>query len=68
VGKTVGDNSMSSLMESRAPFLVLFRKRVCGPLANSLFHHRPDKLHLIDSTLEKAHHQQMTQSKNLLNY
>ena len=21
---------------------ILFHKRVCGPLANSLFHHRPD--------------------------
>ncbi len=36
---------------------VLFHKRVCGPLANSLFHHRPDKAHIIDSRLEKAYHQ-----------
>ena len=35
---------------------VLFHKRVCGPLANSLFQHRPDTLHIIDSTLEKAYH------------
>jgi hypothetical protein len=39
-----------------AAMFVLFHKRVCGPLANSLFHHRPDKSHLIDSTLEKAYH------------
>jgi DNA-binding PadR family transcriptional regulator len=39
-----------------AAMFVLFHKRVCGPLANSLFHHRPDKFHLIDSTLEKAYH------------
>jgi len=27
-----------------AAFLfILFHKRVCGPLANSLFHHRPNK-------------------------
>jgi hypothetical protein len=39
-----------------AAMFVLFHKRVCGPLANSLFHHRPDKLHLIDSSLEKAYH------------
>lgn len=36
---------------------VLFHKRVCGPLANSLFHHRPRKAHLVDSNLEKAYHQ-----------
>lgn len=35
---------------------VLFHKRVCGPLANSLFQHRPDKLHIVDSALEKAYH------------
>ena len=35
---------------------VLFHKRVCGPLANSLFHHRPDKAHVIDCKLEKAYH------------
>ena len=39
-----------------AAMFVLFHKRVCGPLANSLFHHRPDKLHIIDSSLEKAYH------------
>lgn len=39
-----------------AAMFVLFHKRVCGPLANSLFHHRPDKLHVIDSALEKAYH------------
>ncbi len=25
-----------------ALIFILFHKRVCGPLANSLFHHRPD--------------------------
>jgi hypothetical protein len=39
-----------------AAMFVLFHKLVCGPLANSLFHHRPDKLHLVNSTLEKAYH------------
>ena len=39
-----------------AATFVLFHKRVCGPLANSLFHHRPDKLHLIHSSLEKVCH------------
>ena len=26
-----------------ALMFILFHKRVCGPLANSLFHHRPDE-------------------------
>ena len=39
-----------------AAMFVLFHKRVCGPLANSLFHHRPDKLHVVNSALEKAYH------------
>jgi hypothetical protein len=39
-----------------AAMFVLFHKRVCGPLANSLFHHRPDKTLVIDSKLEKAYH------------
>ena len=39
-----------------ATMFVLFHKRVCGPLANSLFHHRPNKHHVINSKLEKAYH------------
>ena len=39
-----------------AAMFVLFHKRLCGPLANSLFHHRPDKHSVIDSKLEKAYH------------
>jgi hypothetical protein len=35
---------------------VLFHKRICGPLANSLFHHRPENLDVVDSKLEKAYH------------
>jgi hypothetical protein len=35
---------------------VLFHKRVCGPLANSLFHHRPSRYSIINSKLEKAYH------------
>jgi hypothetical protein len=37
------------------PFFVLFHKRLCGPLANSLFHFRPDSTHLLKSDLEKAY-------------
>ncbi len=35
---------------------VLFHKRVCGPLANSLFHHRSDKNFVAESKLERAYH------------
>ncbi len=39
-----------------AAMFVLFHKRLFGPLANSLFHHRPNKHYVIDSKLEKAYH------------
>jgi hypothetical protein len=35
---------------------VLFHQRLDGPLANSLFHHRPDANFQPDSKLEKAVH------------
>lgn len=49
-----------------ATMFVLFHKRVCGPLANSLFQHRPDKLHVIDSRLEKAYHRADDSIENIL--
>jgi hypothetical protein len=36
------------------PF-VLFHQRVCGPLANSLFHHRPTQTHGPQSKIEAAY-------------
>ena len=39
-----------------ALLFVLFHQRLCGPLANSLFHHRPDANFLPDSKLEAAVH------------
>lgn len=39
-----------------ATMFVLFHKRLCGPLANSLFHHRPNKNFIANSKLEKAYH------------
>jgi hypothetical protein len=36
---------------------VLFHKRLCGPLANSLFHFQPNPKFTIKSKLEKAYHQ-----------
>jgi hypothetical protein len=35
---------------------ILFHKRVCGPLANSLFHHRPDEKLKPASKVENAYY------------
>ena len=35
---------------------VLFHKQLCGPLANSLFHHQPDRQTRPNSKLEAAYH------------
>jgi hypothetical protein len=39
-----------------ALLFILFHKRVCGPLANSLFHHRPDPNLQPPSKIETAYH------------
>jgi hypothetical protein len=39
-----------------ALLFILFHKRVCGPLANSLFHHRPDEALKPASKIETAYH------------
>jgi hypothetical protein len=39
-----------------ALLFVLFHQRLCGPLANSLFHHRPDATFQPDSKLDAAVH------------
>src|SRR6266436_1552099 len=39
-----------------ALMFVLFHQRVCGPLANSLFHHRPDEIIKPTSKIEAAYH------------
>jgi hypothetical protein len=35
---------------------VLFHQRLCGPLAHSLFHGRPDRTHFFNTKLEAAFH------------
>ena len=35
---------------------MFFHKRLCGPIANSCFHHRPDPHHRPNSQLEAAYH------------
>jgi hypothetical protein len=39
-----------------ALMFVLFHQRVCGPLSNSLFHHRPEESHKPPSRLETAYY------------
>ena len=39
-----------------ALLFLFFHKRLCGPLANSRFHHRPDPAHRPVSKLEAAYH------------
>jgi hypothetical protein len=39
-----------------ALMFVLFHSRVCGPLSNSLFHHRPDESHKPASKIETAYY------------
>jgi hypothetical protein len=39
-----------------ALLFLFFHKRLCGPLANSCFHHQPDPNHRPESKLEAAYH------------
>jgi hypothetical protein len=39
-----------------ALLFLFFHKRLCGPLANSRFHHEPDAKHRPHSQLEAAYH------------
>jgi hypothetical protein len=39
-----------------ALLFLFFHKRLCGPLANSRFHHKPDPAHRPNSQLEAAYH------------
>jgi len=41
---------------SVALLFLFFHKRLCGPLANSRFHHQPDSRHRPHSKLEAAYH------------
>ena len=46
---------------------ILFHKRVCGPLANSLFHHQPDQaLKPPTSNIETAYHKADTAIQRVL--
>ncbi len=45
---------------------ILFHKRVCGPLANSLFHHRPEDRSPQPAKIERAYHQADTAIQRLV--
>lgn len=45
---------------------VLFHKQLCGPLANSLFHHQPDRDARPNSKLETAYHKADASIRNII--
>jgi hypothetical protein len=45
---------------------ILFHKRICGPLANSLFHHRPVDRSAEPAKIERAYHQADTAVQRLI--
>jgi hypothetical protein len=45
---------------------VLFHKQLCGPLANSLFHHQPDRDARPKSKLETAYHKADASIRNVI--
>ncbi len=49
-----------------AAMFVLFQKRVCGPLANTLFHHRPTKTATPPARIEAAYHKADVAIQNLV--
>ena len=49
-----------------AAMFVLFHKRVCGPLANSLFHHRPTSSSKSPVKIEAAYHKADAAIQNLI--
>jgi hypothetical protein len=45
---------------------LFFHKRLCGPLANSRFHHQPDPAHRPNSKLEAAYHKADAAIQNIV--
>lgn len=50
-----------------ALLFLFFHKRLCGPLANSRFHHQPDPAHRPNSKLEAAYHKADLAIQNIVN-
>jgi hypothetical protein len=49
-----------------ALLFLFFHKRLCGPLANSRFHHQPDPAHRPNSKLEVAYHKADAAIQNIV--
>jgi hypothetical protein len=49
-----------------ALLFLFFHKRLCGPLANSRFHHQPDPAHRSNSKLEAAYHKADVAIQNIV--
>jgi len=49
-----------------ALLFLCFHKRLCGPLAHSRFHHKPDSGHRPDSKLEFAYHKADKAIENII--
>jgi hypothetical protein len=49
-----------------ALLFLFFHKRLCGPLANSRFHHRPSARHQPASKLEAAYHRADTAIQHIV--
>jgi len=49
-----------------ALLLLFFHKRLCGPIANSCFHHKPDPQHRPNGKLEAAYHKADTAIQNIV--
>jgi hypothetical protein len=49
-----------------AALFVLFHKRVCGPVANTLFHHRPMKTATLPAKIEAAYHKADVAIQNVI--
>ena len=50
-----------------ALLFLFFHKRLCGPLANSRFHHKPDPALRPNSKLEAAYHKADNAIENIVN-
>lgn len=50
-----------------ALLFLFFHKRLCGPLANSRFHHKPDPANRPNSKLEAAYHKADTAIEKIVN-
>jgi hypothetical protein len=50
-----------------ALLFLFFHKRLCGPLANSRFHHKPDPANSPNSKLEAAYHKADKAIENIVN-